>query len=1121
MTIDIRANVTCSLGDLISGSISDGYIQGGLVFISGNCEIRGLVTPAMGQVVTFSYERDGVTKTIPRQLRVLGSFADPFRNTTRVELGCTLTYLKDARPLPEDAETEDPDEKVQSRTPEELNCRYPDLDYPTTPGLNGQPAVPGFINASAVLSECCTRLGIGSTGGALTARYYVEEFDYSSGYVNVISQLLDTESKFGFINAAGALQVQSLDPGGGTGPALTSDNIIDIAPVGIGEVVPSKVVVRFNSLVLKELPEDALTPEEDAPTDENGEEQVKQVYDNWEKVSTVGKPTSITIYYKHPFTGAERSATARYIPYSETITTYGSEASTKPKFNQETCEWEQTAKGPDLTNSVVKRETKTRRMLAEANGNYCSEILSTLRVYYLPGAIFPIGQVPAGYGQNRVPPLTKEGDSRVVETFEYDDEGNVIKQITETYEPFFVFLGRLNVPYVYYGLSEGRTTINQLDINGPEILVQRTVTAVENIYNRAELITPRYGYGFGFAGANILPITRTPVGQRVKVETWISNALTQNGQQAIATFTKNKAFSEPDGAKAKILALSLELKLEDQQIEVTRNRQLLNSPKRPTQQDLANAENSATTTDSQNDSTPVTDQSGRIENTAQFEVVHSGVLNPNILDTSLPLSPDDVYGANGQVLNGQGAAFARRYGRTQLRLIWGRRYGLNVQLHADKMPAYPYSPLYISANDVMVQYRANGTNWAFSSDGVAASTDGLFMGVVGGAGTAWVPVAPGVTSFPPAPEPTGSGEVDPSAPIPPYSEMVYVATGLRLGVAVQGLPYSLAPVVTEARPTLLLGSFISPDRQVLAEGGASLGLAATSSIARIQTATPGTAMGLVVQAQGGLIQTVRAGVKLGVRAGLDPEYEYVLALLRMNGQDQYQTFVDESPYQRSINVLNNVRTTTGIKKYGTASAYFWPSNGTAALQINNGTDFVFGLSDFTVEMWVYIPAGNMRGMDSDNFPTLVACGSVFDGAWSMYFIEGTYSIYEPLLAVSWAYNNSGTIEYGSEYCDFSGFAENAWHHIAWTRSGTTGRLFVNGVAQTGLIANATTHDIGYGSIVAVETTPPLTVGGVRDYSADATLAGPLWAHIDDLRITRGVARYTSNFTPPAAEFPAS
>ena len=1118
MTIDIRANVTCSLGDLISGSISDGYIQGGLVFISGSCEIRGLITPAMGQVVTFAYERDGVTTAIPRQLRVLGSFADPFRNTTRVELGCTLTYLKDARPLPEDAETEEPDEKVQSRTPEEYNCRFPDADYPTTPGKNGQPAIPGYINASAVLSECCTRLGIASTGGALTARYYVEEFDYTSGYVNVISQLLDTESKFGFINASGALQIRSLSAGGGTGPALTSDNIIDITPVAIGEIVPGKVVVRFNSLVLRELPEDALTPEDDAPTDENGEEQVAQVYDNWEKVSTVGKPTAITIYYKHPFTGANSSETARYIPYSETTTTYGSAAATKPTFNQETCEWENVPKGGDLSNSVIRRESRTKRMLAEANGNYCSEVLSTLRVYYLPGAIFPIGQVPAGYGENRRPPFTKEGESRVVEAFEYDNEGNVVKQITETYEPYFVFLGRLDIPYIYYGLSEGRTTINQLSIDGPEVLVQRTITTVENIYSALDLNQQKNYFYFGSSPSSLrLLDKRTPLGQRIKTETWINNALTQNGQQAISTFKKNRAFSDEGTARSILLKLTTEIKLEDQQIEVTRDRQLVPTPGRPTQQELASAQENATSISSEDATAPVADQSGRIENTAQFEVVHSGNANLNVLDTSLPLSPDDVYGANGQVINGQGASFAREYGRTQLRLIWGRRYGLNVQLHPDKMPAYPYSPLYISANGVMVQYRANGTNWAFSSDGVAASTDGLLMGVVGGVGTAWVPVAPGVTTFPPAPEPTGSGEVDPSAPIPPYSEMVYVATGPKIGLAVESVPYTLAPIITEATAGLRLGVFISPDVQVFAEGGCALGTNATGTLATVQTATPGIGLGNTNLSQIGGIATVSPGIRIGLRGGVDPEYEYVLALLRMNGLDNYSVFTDESRYNRTVNVLGTIYTSTSTKKYGTASGAFKVLSPYGGLLLGNDTDFSLGLSSFTLEAWV-----NNNSLSGAGYQTLASYGSAATGAWQLYYLEGTYVGNGPYLAFFYSYlDNTNTLQSDAMLVDFSTFAPGTWRHIAMVRNGSSGALYVNGVAQMNLLTASTSHTFGTRSLYTAETTAQLTVGFVKETEASTTYTDYFYGYMDDFRLTRGVARYTTNFTPPAAELPAS
>lgn len=1113
MTIDIRANVTCSLGELIEGSISDGYIQGGLVFISGDCTLKGLLTPAMGTVVTFSYEQGGVTTQIPRQLRVLSSFADPFRNTTQVALGCTLTYLRDAKPLPEDAETEDPDEKLATRTPEELSCKYPDPDYPQYPGIPGtagQPEIPGYFNASAIFQECCDRLGIAGSA-PLSARYFVDEFNYSSGYVNVISQLLETESLVGFMTSAGLLQTRSLGAGGGTGPLLDGENVIDIAPIGLGELIPGRVVVRFNSLRLKPIEEGTVDPE-DPGAEGDPEADPAPVYDNWEKVQTVGQPTTINIYYKHPFTGEENNATARFVPFSETITTYG-DSNTRRSFNHETCQWEVVSTGPDLSNSVIRRETRTKRMLAEANGNYCSEVLSTLQVYYLPGAIFP-GLVPLGYGQNRQPPLTLDGYSRTVETYEYDEEGNVTKTIVETYEPYFAFVGRLDIQYIYYGLSEGRTTIDQLPMNAFDVLVQRVITTVSNVYSTGQLYVSESN---GYTMEPLRNPFADPIGQKVKIETWVNNAITQSGQQAIATFKKNGAFRTLEGTQGKIQALMMEMKLEDMQVEVTRDRQLLNPPRRPTKQQLSSATQTEAPATGDSEATTNADQQGRIENAEQFEVVVSGVASKNVLDTSLPLSPDDVYGVNGNVINGQGSSFARKYGRTQLRLIYGRRYGVNLQLPPGKMPAQPYSPLYLTANGIVVQYRANGTNWAFSSDGVACSTDGLLMGVVGGSGTPWVPVAPGVTEFPPAPEPTNSGEIDPDAPIPPYSELVYVATGLRLGVTSQVVPYSLEPVEVEAPTGLRLGIFISPDTQVYADGGCALGVAATGSIAVIQTARPGVALGGEAEGLRGPIQFVRPGIRIGLRGGVDPEFEYVLALLRMNGQDYYSVFTDESRYARTVNVLGSTYTDATTKKYGSASGAFKQITPYGGLTIPGNSVFVLGGDNFTIEAWV-----RMSSLSGAGYQTIVGYGSTFEGAWQLSFVEGTYVGNGPYLAFSYQYpDNTNTLQLDAQLIDFSSFSLGTWYHLAVVRNGATGVIYVDGVAQTDLITSTTTHNYSTRVITGADTTPQLVVGFSKNYTADTAYTDYFYGRMDDLRITRGVARYTANFTPPTAELPAS
>jgi len=75
-----------------------------------------------------------------------------------------------------------------------------------------------------------------------------------------------------------------------------------------------------------------------------------------------------------------------------------------------------------------------------------------------------------------------------------------------------------------------------------------------------------------------------------------------------------------------------------------------------------------------------------------------------------------------------------------------------------------------------------------------------------------------------------------------------------------------------------------------------------------------------------------------------------------------------------------------------------------------------------------------------------------------------------------------------------------WYYIAYSRSGTSLRVFVNGT-QVGTTA---TNAISYNSVTAV------VVGGS---TTDTRLMN---GYIDDLRITKGYARYTANFTAPTA-----
>ena len=77
------------------------------------------------------------------------------------------------------------------------------------------------------------------------------------------------------------------------------------------------------------------------------------------------------------------------------------------------------------------------------------------------------------------------------------------------------------------------------------------------------------------------------------------------------------------------------------------------------------------------------------------------------------------------------------------------------------------------------------------------------------------------------------------------------------------------------------------------------------------------------------------------------------------------------------------------------------------------------------------------------------------------------------------------------------------YHIAVSRSGTSLKLFIDGVEKA-----SATNSSNFSNATNV-----LGIGALRD-----TGQYPLNGYIDDLRITKGVARYTANFTAPTNNF---
>ena len=186
--------------------------------------------------------------------------------------------------------------------------------------------------------------------------------------------------------------------------------------------------------------------------------------------------------------------------------------------------------------------------------------------------------------------------------------------------------------------------------------------------------------------------------------------------------------------------------------------------------------------------------------------------------------------------------------------------------------------------------------------------------------------------------------------------------------------------------------------------------------------------------------------------------------------------------QTAKNVLETVgdaKVSTAQYKYGTGSMYFDGTGDYLSAPDNPLLELESG--DFTIEAWIYV-VSYVSGS------AIITKGT--GSASFLIYIGGTseISFYASTTGSSWAISD---LRFATNP------ATSTWHHIAVTRSGSTVRTFFNGT-----LANSTTLS---GSLF--NNSNPLFVGY---YGAGFN------GYIDDLRITKGYARYTSTFTPPTS-----
>lgn len=222
-----------------------------------------------------------------------------------------------------------------------------------------------------------------------------------------------------------------------------------------------------------------------------------------------------------------------------------------------------------------------------------------------------------------------------------------------------------------------------------------------------------------------------------------------------------------------------------------------------------------------------------------------------------------------------------------------------------------------------------------------------------------------------------------------------------------------------------------------------------------------------------------------LQAYTDPtDFErYVSLLLHMDGSNGSTTFTDSSACKFTATASGNAQISTARSKFGGSSALF-DGNGDY-LTVPTDPVFNFGTGDFTVEAWVYITS------TASDFLIISASGS---GG----FFFGAYNT----TGAGWGV---GRAAIAWDFTTGVSPVLNTWQHIAVSRSGTSLRIFVDGTQVGTTNSNSRSYDL---------STTSLTIGS---QGAGYYLTG----NIDELRVSKGIARYTANFTPPSSPFPDS
>ena len=205
--------------------------------------------------------------------------------------------------------------------------------------------------------------------------------------------------------------------------------------------------------------------------------------------------------------------------------------------------------------------------------------------------------------------------------------------------------------------------------------------------------------------------------------------------------------------------------------------------------------------------------------------------------------------------------------------------------------------------------------------------------------------------------------------------------------------------------------------------------------------------------------------------------EFTKLLIKSDNSDLDTTFVDSSSSAHTIS-RTDVDHSISTSKFGRSSIYF---DGNDYLTMPDSADWAYGTGDFTIDFWVKRTRSGVQ-----------------EGLLGQHIASGNGN---PRNVIHFEGNKVWYYDYDIQnFNSNADIADTNWHHIAYVRNSNNLTLYIDGVYDNSIVSassndNTNTYYIGYS----------------RTSQAGAAY---FQGYMDEIRISKGIARWTQDFTPP-------